>query len=96
VFKYDVKQWVTKTTLKRVWPRIPYGSEPDGDWGADEQPCHDCGATKGQLHATGCDVERCPACGGQIMMCSLIGECERHRRLPSMPRPDVPSQGLPV
>ncbi len=51
--------------------RIPYGEEID-DWGAERHPCHDCGVIKGQIHVGGCDVERCPACGGQIIFC----ECD--------------------
>ena len=53
----------------RDYTRIPYGSERDVDWGADVQPCHDCSAVKGELHAKGCDVERCPVCGGQVITC---------------------------
>jgi hypothetical protein len=48
--------------------RLRYGAEPE-DWGADERPCHDCGAIKGEFHVRGCDVERCPACGGQFGGC---------------------------
>ena len=45
--------------------RLRYGNEQD-DWGANEQPCHDCAAIKGEYHVQGCDVERCPSCGGQL------------------------------
>jgi len=49
-------------------PRVRYGEEQD-DWGADRQPCHDCAVLKMQFHVTGCDVERCPNCGGQVITC---------------------------
>jgi len=34
--------------------------------------CHDCGAEEGQLHGSerGCDMERCPFCGEQLIGCS--------------------------
>ena len=32
--------------------------------------CHDCGVKEGQIHNYGCDYERCPFCGGQLMGCS--------------------------
>jgi hypothetical protein len=50
------------------YDRIRYGDEED-DWGAEKHPCHDCAVIKGQLHVSGCDVERCPVCGGQIFGC---------------------------
>jgi hypothetical protein len=48
--------------------RVRYGSEAE-DWGADRDACHDCAVVKGELHVPGCDVERCPVCGGQVFGC---------------------------
>jgi hypothetical protein len=48
---------------------VPYGSE-DEDWGAASgRNCHDCNCPPGGFHHAGCDVERCPRCGGQVIGC---------------------------
>jgi len=52
----------------KLFQRIRYGEEKD-DWGAERQPCHNCGVTKGELHIFGCDVERCPRCGAEALYC---------------------------
>jgi len=31
--------------------------------------CHDCGIEEGHFHQPGCDMERCPFCGGQLIGC---------------------------
>jgi hypothetical protein len=54
-----------------AYTRVPYGNE-DEDWGANSHPCGDCSAEKGELHVSSCDVEQCPACGGQVLSC----DCE--------------------
>ena len=41
--------------------------EPDGR-------CHDCNIKHGQVHHGGCDVERCPVCGLQLISCEHIKE----------------------
>ena len=52
----------------KKFDRVRFGDEKE-DWGADRQPCHDCGVRKSEVHIFGCDVERCPVCGGQVIYC---------------------------
>ena len=35
--------------------------------------CHDCGIKHGEVHHFGCDVERCPKCGYQLIGCECQG-----------------------
>lgn len=40
--------------------------------GSDLKSCHDCAAKPGELHEYGCDTERCPFCGGQLITCGCL------------------------
>ena len=53
----------------KVYKRIKYG-EDCCDWDSTHgQRCHDCGALPFHYHHWGCDAERCPACGMQLISC---------------------------
>ena len=43
-----------------------------GDWyeGRLDSVCGDCGAKYSEQHRPNCDIERCPACGGQLITCN--------------------------
>ena len=34
--------------------------------------CRDCGVAEGELHDFGCDMEKCPFCGGQLVSCRCV------------------------
>lgn len=36
--------------------------------------CSDCGAIPGEYHLEGCDCERCPICGNQLITCGCMGK----------------------
>ena len=38
--------------------------------------CHDCNIKHGNYHHPGCDVERCPRCGGQLISCGCLDKDE--------------------
>ena len=55
----------------KVHKPIPYGKE-EAEWKSER--CHDCNAKRGGFHHPGCDVERCPICGGQLISCGCLEE----------------------
>lgn len=57
----------TYNIYTKKYGRIPY--TPDSD-----RYCHDCNVGPGQFHHPGCDMERCPKCGGQAIACGCSDE----------------------
>ncbi len=55
-------------------PRIAYGSRREGFRASGY--CHDCSAIPGEFHVPGCDMERCPSCGGQAIVCGCMDDGE--------------------
>jgi len=40
--------------------------------GRAHRPCGDCGVRAGGFHHLGCDLQRCPACRGQLLTCGCV------------------------
>ena len=61
------------------YQRLRYHSEPrlTKEFGGAQnmrETCHDCGCAAGELHLVGCDVEECPKCHEQAIMCGHIDD----------------------
>src|SRR5882672_862419 len=57
-----------------IYSTIPYGDDREGWKKVKITPpdrCHDCGVRIGGYHHPGCDLDHCPVCGGQSMLCDF-------------------------
>jgi hypothetical protein len=48
----------------------------DGRCHAPGDRCYDCAVANSGYHHPGCDAERCPKCGGQLISCGCLDEPE--------------------
>ena len=51
---------------------VKYKQVPNGEY-----ECHDCKTPPNGFHHPGCDAERCPKCGGQIISCDCLDDIQR-------------------
>lgn len=54
--------------------------------------CHDCNVFEGQVHEFGCDIERCPICGKQLICCDCIYEYFGYTIDPYHPTSGLPAE----
>lgn len=54
-----------------------------------EMNCHDCDCYEGEFHEEGCDMERCPECGGQLISCGHEGIVNDKFRIPFIDWPTI-------
>lgn len=47
------------------WARVPVRTGPG-------RRCLGCNALCGGFHQLGCDMEKCPKCGGQLLSCGCL------------------------
>lgn len=50
---------------RKTFNRVPYANHVR----PEPHNCHDCNTPLGGIHHSGCDMERCPICGGQLISC---------------------------
>jgi hypothetical protein len=70
---WDAQRQETYVLQGQAYDRLRFGSKKDRT-PRGVTVCHDCGARLGQFHVPSCDMERCPACGGQMITCGCRQE----------------------
>lgn len=59
-----------------VLDAVPYDNDLVQGERRETHRCHDCNVALGHYHHPGCDMERCPRCGGQLISCGCLDETE--------------------
>jgi hypothetical protein len=67
--KLDMKLSATRTCVEVPVVSKRAGSKPPLPYAGDRERCHDCNVERGGFHHPGCDDEKCPHCGQQVISC---------------------------
>lgn len=59
----------TYEIVGKVYARIPFTAY---DWAPEIVDCNDCGIHVGSLHHPCCDLEECPHCHLQAIVCGCV------------------------
>jgi hypothetical protein len=71
----------TPITIKgRAYANVRFGTEPGyrKRRGRPVARCGDCNVVMGAVHHHGCDMEVCPRCRGQAILCGCVWDDEVH------------------
>lgn len=66
------ERWLTRTLFVEKNGSVSVGKTRSkaNVYDDEEGRCHDCNVAYGGYHHPGCDWERCPFCGGQLISCN--------------------------
>jgi len=71
------KEMTSKKTTSCVDGKIMIGGieyDPVPYEDDEGRRCHDCNIAPGGIHHPGCDWEKCPKCGMQLISCDCMGD----------------------
>lgn len=68
----------------KIYYPIKCGEPKDWYFGEKDATCGDCGVAYGKQHTMGCDIERCPCCGGQLISCDCGTKYEIDEKMPKL------------
>jgi len=63
-----------RTCVSNLIVTYPDGKEIPSTFYEGEGRCPECNVVSGSVHHPGCNREKCPRCGGQIISCECLDE----------------------
>jgi len=87
----------TVTCAGNTVVEYPDGTElPPVPYPVEGRRCHDCNVEGGGFHHPGCDAERCPKCGGQLIGCGCLNKKVYVVIAETAPKPSVGRESVTI